>query len=120
MSAHLIKGACLNRCYACGFAASFILRLVYGLKLEPASNDDLIARIHQKLQNVERSMRRGAYLVEFLPFLKWIPGYGRKLKEYHNYEMQLYREQMERVRSEMVSMDPFSKFIHEGASGKYG
>ena len=34
-------------------------------------------------------MRRGAYLVEFLPFLKWIPGYGRKLKEYHNYEMQL-------------------------------
>ena len=40
-------------------------------------------------------MRPGAYLVEFLPFLRWIPGYGRELKEYHNYEIQLYREQME-------------------------
>ena len=54
-------------------------------------------------------MRPGAYLVEFLPFLRWIPGYGRELKEYHNYEIQLYREQMERVQSEMVSTSPLSK-----------
>ena len=51
-------------------------------------------------------MRPGAYLVDYIPLLKYIPGYGRELKEYHNFELTLFREQMDRVRSEMVSINP--------------
>lgn len=82
-----------------------ILRLVYG-KSAPTSNDDPeVARIHQVARNFDRAIRPGAYLVDLLPFLKWIPGYGRELKEYHNYEMQLFNDQMARVQSEMVSIN---------------
>jgi hypothetical protein len=82
--------------------------LAYG-KTTPTSNDDPeVARIHQALQNFERGMRPGAYLVDRIPLLKHIPGYGRELKEYHNFELTLFREQMDRVRSEMVSINPLS------------
>ena len=58
------------------------------------------------MQHFQRAMRPGAYIVDRIPLLKWIPGYGRELKEYHNFEIKLYRDQMDRVRSEMVSKCP--------------
>lgn len=88
------------------YAASVILRLAYG-NSTPTSNDDPeVARIQQVMLNFSRAMRPGAFLVDRIPWLKYIPGYGRELKEYHNLERQLYRDQMGRVRSEMVSADP--------------
>jgi hypothetical protein len=82
--------------------------LAYG-KSAPTSNDDPeVARIHQVMQNFQRAMRPGAYLVDRIPLLKHIPGYGRELKEFHKFEIKLYRDQIDRVRSEMVSMNPLS------------
>ncbi|KAF8549251.1 cytochrome P450 [Imleria badia] len=81
------------------FAASVILRLVYG-KSTPTSNDDPeVIRIHQALRNSQHAMRPGEYLVDLIPLLKWVPGYGRDLKEFHKFEMQLYKEQMDRERN---------------------
>ena len=85
-----------------------MLRLAYG-KSTPTSNDDPeVAQIHQVMQNFERAMRPGAYLVDHIPLLKYIPGYGRELKEFHKFEIKFFREQMDRVRSEMVSINPLS------------
>ena len=53
-------------------------------------------------------MRPGAYLVDRIPLLKYIPGYGRELKEFHKFEIKFFREQMDRVRLEMVSINPLS------------
>ncbi|KAF8553151.1 cytochrome P450, partial [Imleria badia] len=84
------------------FAASVVLRLVYG-ESAPTSNDDPeLARIHQSGRNFMRYMRPGAYLVDVIPLLKWMPGYGRELKEFHNFEVLLYRDHMDRVLSEMT------------------
>ena len=102
------------------FAASFILRLMYG-KSTPTSNDDPeVARIHQVMQNFEHVMRPGAYLVDRIPLLKYIPGYGRELKEFHNFEMKLFGEQMDRVRSEMVSINTLSSTALQFTSGIQG
>ena len=60
------------------------------------------------MRNFQRVMRPGAYLVDRIPLLKYIPGYGRELKEFHNFEIKLFRDQMDRVRSEMVSVNPLS------------
>ena len=54
-------------------------------------------------------MRPGEYLVDRIPLLKWIPGYGRELKEHHRFEMQLYKDQIDRVRSEMASTNQLGK-----------
>ncbi|KAF8549342.1 cytochrome P450 [Imleria badia] len=90
-----------HRAHVRRFSASVTLRLTYG-KSTPTSNDDPeVVRIHKASKNFQRTMRPGAYLVDRIPLLKWIPGYGRELKEYHNFEIQLYRDQLDRVRSEM-------------------
>ena len=60
------------------------------------------------MRNFQRVMRPGAYLVDRIPLLKYIPGYGRELKEYHNFEINLFRDQMDHVRSEMVSVKALS------------
>lgn len=93
----------------CRFAASVILRLLYGKSTPTSSDDPEVIRIQQVVENVKRALRPGAYLVDYVPLLKYIPGYGRELEEYHNFEIQLFREQMERVRLEMVSTVLFSK-----------
>ena len=55
------------------------------------------------MKDFQHALRPGAFLVDHVPLLKYIPGYGAQLKEYHNFEIQLYRDQMNRVQSEMAS-----------------
>lgn len=55
------------------------------------------------MKNFQHAMRPGAFLVDRIPLLKHIPGYGRQLREYHNFELKLYRDLVNRVRSEMES-----------------
>ncbi|KAF8553149.1 cytochrome P450 [Imleria badia] len=90
-----------HQAHAQRFAASVMLRMVYGKSTPTSKDDPEVVRIHQSGKNFGRTMRPGAYLVELIPLLKWMPGYGRELKEFRNFEVQLYRDQMDRVRSEM-------------------
>jgi cytochrome P450 len=83
------------------FAASVVLRMVYGKSAPTSSDDPELALIHQSGQNFLRSMRPGAYLVDVIPLLKWMPGYGRELKEFHNFDVQVYRDRMDRVKLDM-------------------
>ncbi|KAH0838823.1 cytochrome P450 [Lanmaoa asiatica] len=95
----------------CRYAASVILRLAYG-KSTPSSNDDPeVVRIHQVMKHFQHAMRPGAFLVDRIPLLKYIPGYGSQLKQYHDFEIQLYRDQMDRVRSEMESNKGCNSFM---------
>ncbi|KAF8439310.1 cytochrome P450 [Boletus edulis BED1] len=97
-----------HRAHAQRYAASVTLRLTYG-KSTPISNDDPeFARVHQAAKNFSHVMRPGAYLVDRIPLLKYVPGYGHDLEEYHIFERQLYRDQMNRVQSEMET-DPNSE-----------
>ena len=84
------------------YAASVILRLMYG-KTTPTSVDDPeVIRGQQSSKNLLNALRPGAFLVDRFPLLKYIPGYVKQLKECHNFELRLYRDQMKRVQSEMV------------------
>ena len=44
-----------------------------------------------------------------MSWLKYVPGYGRQLKEFHQYELALFRDQLDRVRNDIV------RFMLEGA-----
>ena len=96
----LIRNICA--CVCSSYAASVILRVTYG-KTSPTSNDDPeVVRIRQVLLNFETALRPGAYFVDRIPWLKYVPGYGRQLKEFHRYELALFRDQLNRVRDDMV------------------
>ncbi|KAF9235332.1 cytochrome P450 [Melanogaster broomeanus] len=83
------------------FAVSVILRVTYG-KSTPTSKDDPdVIRIQQNMTDIQPVGRPGAYLVDIFPILRYVPGYGRDLKKYHEFELSLYRDQLGRVKNEM-------------------
>lgn len=84
------------------FAASIILRVVYGKSTPTSHNDPEIVRIHKVLDHFQIVMRPGAYLVDRVPFLRYLPGYGKQLNEWHQEELQLYRQQLGRAKGEVV------------------
>ena len=47
-------------------------------------------------------MRPGAYLVDRFPWLKYVPGYGRRLRRYYEVDLKFYCDQLNRVKRTMV------------------
>jgi len=48
-------------------------------------------------------MRPGAYLVDRLPWLKYVPGYGRRLREYYKSDLEFYKGKLKCVERAMVN-----------------
>ncbi|KAF9231519.1 cytochrome P450 [Melanogaster broomeanus] len=101
------------------FSAAVIMRVTYGKSTPTFSDDPEVIRVRQNNKNKELVARRpGAYLVEVFPILKYVPGYVRDLRKYHEFELSLYRDQLGRVKDEMSRNEvgpSFSKTLLENA-----
>ncbi|KAF9236256.1 cytochrome P450 [Melanogaster broomeanus] len=78
-----------------------------------------VVRIQQNIKNLRTASRPGAYLVDIFPILKYVPGYGRVLRKYHEFELSLYRDQLARVKdavSKNEASPSFSKKLLENTS----
>jgi hypothetical protein len=84
------------------FAASITLRVTYGKSTPTVFTDPEVVRIYKVLEHFQIALRPGAYVVDRVPFLRYLPGYGKQLKEWHQEELQLFTQQLGRVRSEVV------------------
>ncbi|KAG6334916.1 hypothetical protein ID866_4177 [Astraeus odoratus] len=94
-----------HQTHALRYGASVILRITYG-KSTPTSNDDPeVIGVHTALGRFQRVMRPGAYLVDRVPILKYVPGYGREMDKWHHYELKLFQEQLGRVKKEMAKKE---------------
>ncbi|KAG1797149.1 cytochrome P450 [Suillus variegatus] len=83
------------------YAASVILQVTYG-KSTPTANADLeVVRIHKVVEHFHATILPGAYLVDRVPLLRHLPGYGKQLDEWHHEELELFRHQLRRVKSEV-------------------
>lgn len=84
------------------YASAVILRVTYG-KTSPASNDDPeVAGVHQVIKDLLLVLTPGSYLVNRIPWLKYVPGYDRQFREFRRYELELFQGQLNRVRNDMV------------------
>ncbi|KAG1720323.1 cytochrome P450 [Suillus lakei] len=83
------------------YAASVILRVTYGKSAPTANTDPEVVRIQKIMEHFQVVMRPGAFLVDRVPLLRYWPGYGKQLAEWHREELELYRHQLWRVKSEM-------------------
>jgi hypothetical protein len=81
-----------------------ILRITYGKDTPTSSDDPEVQRIHMSNANFARVMKPGAFLVDRVPILKHVPGYGRQLNEWHRLDRQLFTEQMDHVKNLMESI----------------
>lgn len=88
----------------CRYAGSVILSLTYGKPSPSNKSDPNVAIINEGLVRVGEASRPGAYLVEQLPWLKYIPFYGMKLKRWHREELTMFKEQLDGVRDDMVRL----------------
>ncbi|KAG2066751.1 cytochrome P450 [Suillus decipiens] len=83
------------------FAASVVLHVVYG-KTTPTSLDDpYLLQLQKMIPRIQGAMVPGAYLVDKYPILKYIPGYGRDLKQWRQEEYDMLFGQLNLVKSQM-------------------
>ncbi|OJA21348.1 hypothetical protein AZE42_12222 [Rhizopogon vesiculosus] len=87
--------------HAMRFSASVILCVTYGKSTPTAMNDPEVVRIHKVIDNFQIAMCPGAFLVDRVPLLQYLPGYGKQLIEWYHEELELYLQQLGRVKSEM-------------------
>ncbi|KAG2131583.1 cytochrome P450, partial [Suillus bovinus] len=83
------------------YAASVILRVMYGKSTPTAIDAPEIIVIHKMLKRFQNLMRPGALMVERFPIIRYIPGYTRELKEWRREESQLFHDQLNRVSKEL-------------------
>jgi hypothetical protein len=83
--------------------------VTYGKSVPTANTDPEIVRIRRVMEHFQIVMRPGAFLVDRVPLLRYWPGYGKQISEWHHEELELYRHQLRRVESEMVSSFVFDK-----------
>lgn len=84
------------------YAASVILRVMYGKSTPTAIDAPEIIIIHKMLKRFQALMRPGALMIERFPILKYVPGYTAELEEWRKEECQLFHTQLDRVSKELV------------------
>jgi hypothetical protein len=93
------------------YAVSVILRVTYGKSAPTAYTDPEVVRISRVVEHVQAAIRPGAYLVDRVPLLRYLPGYGKQLDEWHHEELELYTHQLRRVKSEIVR-SPLFRYMY--------
>ncbi|KAG1855932.1 cytochrome P450 [Suillus subluteus] len=85
------------------FSNSVILRMTYGKSTPTASTDPEVVGMKLVVDRFGIVMQPGAFLVDRIPILRYVPWYGRQLKAWFREEYELVLGQMERVNNEIAS-----------------
>jgi cytochrome P450 len=93
------------------YASSVVLRLSYGKSTPTSRNDSEVVHVYEALERFQEALRPGAYLVDQIPVLRYLPGYGKELNKYHQHELGLFREQMNRVKDEVAQNNACPSFV---------
>ncbi|KAG2076145.1 cytochrome P450 [Suillus decipiens] len=98
------------------YAVSVILRVTYGKSAHTGNTDSEAVGIRRLMKRFLNTIRPGAHLVDRLPLLRYLPGYGKQLREWHHDELELFRHQLSRVKSEVdqnIANPSFAKTLLE-------
>ncbi|KAG1854488.1 cytochrome P450 [Suillus subalutaceus] len=101
------------------YAASVILRVMYGKSTPTATDAPEIIIIHKMLKRFQGLMRPGASWIERFPILRYVPGYTRELEEWRREESQLFHDQLDRVSKELATDKAgpsFARYLLENQS----
>jgi hypothetical protein len=88
--------------FAHSYSASVILNVVYGKTTPTLLNDPYLLQLQKMIPRIQSAMVPGAYLVDKYPILKYVPGYGRNLKEWSQEEYDMLFGQLNQVKTQMV------------------
>ncbi|KAG1782292.1 cytochrome P450 [Suillus placidus] len=99
------------------YAATTIMKIAYGKTTPTSANDPEIREARQLINRFRTVLCHGYYLVDLIPWLKYIPWYAPELKDESERTRRLYTDQLNRVKLQMqsnVDIGPsFAKHILE-------
>ncbi|KAG2118867.1 cytochrome P450 [Suillus discolor] len=83
------------------FSSSIVLQVTYGKSAPTAIADPEFVRLCKVIENYQAVIRPGAFLVDRVPLLRYLPGYGKQIYKWRDEELELFRYHLRRVKSEM-------------------
>ncbi|KAG1852612.1 cytochrome P450 [Suillus tomentosus] len=98
------------------YAATTIMKIAYGKTSSTSATDSSVVEIRQFVKTISAVVRPGAYLVDSIPWLKYLPWYGRDLRQGFERTKKLNLGQLNRVREQMSDVDigpSFMRYILE-------
>jgi hypothetical protein len=78
------------------------MKVAYGKTTPTSATDPEVIQALQHVQRLRTALRPGAYLVDSIPWLKYLPWYGQELKQQHERCKQLYTDELNRVKFQIV------------------
>ncbi|KAG1814247.1 cytochrome P450 [Suillus subaureus] len=102
--------------HATTFAAATIMKITYGKTTPTSATDPEVREIHNLFESFRTALRPGAYLVESIPWLRYLPWYGQDLKQQFEKTRELYTNQLNRVKQQISNVDvgpSFAKYMLE-------
>ncbi|KAG1856694.1 cytochrome P450 [Suillus subalutaceus] len=90
--------------HAITYAATTIMKVAYAKNTPTSGTDPEVVEMLQMSRMVARILRPGAYLVDSIPWLKYLPWYGRELKLGFESRKKVHIDDMERVKEQMTEM----------------
>ncbi|KAG1743394.1 cytochrome P450 [Suillus lakei] len=85
------------------YAAATIMKVAYGKTTSTSATDPEIREARQLIRRFRTLLHPGAYWVESIPWLRYLPGYAPELKDEFERTMRLYTEQLNRVKLQIQS-----------------
>ncbi|KAG1877308.1 cytochrome P450 [Suillus subluteus] len=99
------------------YAAATIMKIAYGKTTPTLATDPEIREARQLIRRLNPILRHGYYLVDSIPWLKYLPWYAPELKDEFKRTKRLYTDQLNHVKLQMQSNEDigpsFSKYILE-------
>jgi cytochrome P450 len=99
------------------YAAGTIMKIAYGKTTPTSASDPEIREAHQTLRTFRMTLIPGAYWVETIPWLKYLPWYAPELRDQFKRIRRLYTNQLNRVKLQMERNEDigpsFSKYLLE-------
>ncbi|KAG1744920.1 cytochrome P450 [Suillus paluster] len=77
------------------------MKIAYGKTTPTSVSDPEVIRAVEGVDMVLAALKPGAYMVDIIPWLKYIPWYGRELREHFRGTMRLFSQQLGRVENEL-------------------
>ncbi|KAG1735462.1 cytochrome P450 [Suillus occidentalis] len=103
--------------HAITYAASTILKVAYGKTTPTSATDPEIREARELTRRLRTILRHGHYLVDSIPWLKYLPGYAPELQDEFERTGRLYTGQLNRVKLQMQNNEDigpsFAKYILE-------
>jgi hypothetical protein len=80
------------------------MKIAYGKTTPTNATDPEVKRVTEFADKFRAALHPGAYLVDSIPWLKYIPWYARDLRDGCRESQKLFIEQLGRLKQELVCM----------------